>query len=49
MAIMGRAPVALIGDDLFAFVTREGKEILLHENDMASGFKQVARVRVSNK
>ncbi|KAL1491460.1 hypothetical protein ABEB36_012057 [Hypothenemus hampei] len=43
-SFMGRAPVTLIGDNLFAFATREGKEIQLHENNIESGFKQVARI-----
>lgn len=46
---MGRTPVTLIGDKLFAFATREGKEIQLHENSVESGFKQVARITVSIK
>lgn len=48
-SFMGRAPVTLIGDKLFAFATREGKEIQLHENSVESGFKQVARITVSIK
>ncbi|ENN79626.1 hypothetical protein D910_06065, partial [Dendroctonus ponderosae] len=43
-SFMGRAPVAIIGDHLFAFITREGKEIQLHENSIKSAFKPVARV-----
>ncbi|CAG9766836.1 unnamed protein product [Ceutorhynchus assimilis] len=43
-SFMGRAPVTLIGENLFAFATREGKEIQLHENNVQSRFKQVARI-----
>ncbi|XP_060525856.1 uncharacterized protein LOC132701724 [Cylas formicarius] len=41
---MGRAPVTLIGDKLLAFVAREGKEILLHQNSEAAKFGQAARI-----
>ncbi|XP_050304053.1 myosin heavy chain kinase D-like isoform X2 [Anthonomus grandis grandis] len=44
ISFMGRAPVTLIGDKLFAFITREGKEIQLHEICVESGFKPVARM-----
>lgn len=43
---MGRAPVNLIGDDLFAFSNREGMDILIHENNSETNFKEVAVIKV---
>ncbi|KAF7268834.1 hypothetical protein GWI33_018178 [Rhynchophorus ferrugineus] len=41
---MGRAPVTLIGDKLFAYSTREGKEIVINENNIVNNFKYAARI-----
>lgn len=46
--LMGRAPVCVSGDYL-CFASRNGKDLLIHENSEESGFKQVAEVKVSNK
>lgn len=43
---MGRAPVTLIGDNLFAFSTREGMGILIHENSMDTKFREVTEIKV---
>ncbi|KAJ8952924.1 hypothetical protein NQ318_006541 [Aromia moschata] len=40
----GRAPLTLIGEKLFSFVNREGKDIIVHENNDASHFPEVTKV-----
>ncbi|ENN72604.1 hypothetical protein HUJ04_006739 [Dendroctonus ponderosae] len=42
--IAGRAPVTLIGTKLFAFIDRDGKEIILHSADKSTGFKQITKI-----
>ncbi|CAH1967558.1 unnamed protein product [Acanthoscelides obtectus] len=44
-SFMGRAPIALIGDKLFAYVSREGMDICINENNPASKFKLVTKVK----
>ncbi|XP_030755745.1 uncharacterized protein LOC115882061 [Sitophilus oryzae] len=41
---MGRAPATLIGKNLFAYSTREGREVVIHENNLEKNFKAVARI-----
>ncbi|XP_018579203.1 myosin heavy chain kinase D [Anoplophora glabripennis] len=41
---VGRAPIALIGKQLFAFASREGKDIIVNENNDQSHFKPVSKV-----
>lgn len=45
--IAGRAPVTLIGSKLFAFIDRDGKEIILHSAEKSTGFKQITKIVVS--
>lgn len=45
---VGRAPVTLVGSQLFAFTSREGKDIIVNENNDQSHFKPVSKVEVSN-
>lgn len=41
---VGRAPVTLVGNQLFAFTSREGKDIILNENNDQSHFKPITKV-----
>ncbi|KAJ8952925.1 hypothetical protein NQ318_006542 [Aromia moschata] len=43
-SFMGRAPVALVGDKLVVFTGREGKDIIIHENNDQSHFKPITKV-----
>ncbi|KAG5892666.1 hypothetical protein JTB14_025460 [Gonioctena quinquepunctata] len=47
--IMGRAPVTTIGNKFFSFISREGMDIILHENNVETHFKAVTKVRVLTK
>ncbi|CAG9818404.1 unnamed protein product [Phaedon cochleariae] len=44
-SFMGRAPVTIVGDKYFSFISREGMDILLHENNSDSHFKLVTKVQ----
>ncbi|KAJ8953357.1 hypothetical protein NQ314_007366 [Rhamnusium bicolor] len=41
---MGRAPITLVGDKLFSFASREGKDIIIHENNDAAHYKPLTKV-----
>lgn len=45
--LVGRAPLTIAGDKL-AFVSRTGKDILVHENSSDVQFKKVTELTVSN-
>ncbi|KAJ8952922.1 hypothetical protein NQ318_006539 [Aromia moschata] len=42
---MGRGPLTLMGDQLFAFVSREGKDIIVHENCDETHYREITRVQ----
>ncbi|XP_023013231.1 uncharacterized protein [Leptinotarsa decemlineata] len=42
---MGRAPVTTIGEKYFSFVSREGMDIILHENNSDSHFKALSKTQ----
>ncbi|VEN33883.1 unnamed protein product [Callosobruchus maculatus] len=44
-SFMGRAPISLIGDKLFAYISREGMDICINENNPTSRFKLVTQVK----
>lgn len=46
-SFMGRAPVTVVSDKLFAFGTRDGMGILIHENSIENAFKEVTKIEVS--
>ncbi|KAJ8959946.1 hypothetical protein NQ317_002011 [Molorchus minor] len=45
---MGRAPLTLIGDKLFAFSSRDGKDIIVHENNDHTHYKEVAKIEAAH-
>ncbi|KAJ8981542.1 hypothetical protein NQ317_009801 [Molorchus minor] len=44
-SFMGRGPIALVGEVLFAFVSRNGKDIVIHENKEDVHFRELTQVQ----
>ncbi|CAH1155204.1 unnamed protein product [Phaedon cochleariae] len=44
-SFMGRAPVTTVGKEYFSFVSREGTDLFVHENNNQSHFRAVTKVK----
>ncbi|KAJ8959947.1 hypothetical protein NQ317_002012 [Molorchus minor] len=44
-SFMGRGPITLVGDLMFAYVARNGKDIVIHENKDSAHYREIANVQ----